>query len=405
MADGHIGDLTPDGRNARRHNPRNVGMIEAALREVGAARSIVVDENGVILAGNATIEAAAAAGIERVITVDADGETIIAVRRSNLTDEQKKKLALWDNRTAELAEWDPAVLDELSTELDLNGMFYDDELAGILADLAKPVPLTDSDAVPEPPADPITKPGDLWLMGEHRLLCGDATVVTDVDRLMAGEKAVLMATDPPYGVDFAGAKYNPRAKPWAAIEGDKRQGGDLRAWLGGCIGLWLDHLASDAACYFWSAAMKEGFATLGAIRDAGLHVQAQIIWSKNTLVLGQADYQWKHENCWYAFRKGANHRWFGGRAQTTVWEIDKVANAAYVHPMQKPTELFALPMRNHTHPGEVCAEPFAGSGSQVIAAEQEGRRCYSMEVDPAHCDVIVQRWQDFTGQQATRAVS
>src|SRR5690606_18487378 len=128
------------------------------------------------------------------------------------------------------------------------------------------------------------------------------------------------------------------------------------------------------------------FAALGAIRDAGLHVQSQIIWVKNALVLGQADYQWKHENCWYAFFKGERHKWNGGRAQTTVWEIDKVANNDYVHPMQKPTELFAMPMRNHTQPGDICAEPFAGSGSQIIAAEQEGRRCYAMEFDPRHVD-------------------
>ncbi|HLG43058.1 MAG TPA: DNA methyltransferase [Planctomycetota bacterium] len=212
-----------------------------------------------------------------------------------------------------------------------------------------------------------------------------------MERVMGGEKAGLMATDPPYGVDFAGRKYNPRAKAWAGIENDKRTGRDLQEWLGGILRVWLPWILDDSSFYFWTAAMEEGAAAAAALRECGLHVQAQIIWAKNCLVLGQADYQWKHENCWYAFKKGKKHRWYGGRAQTTVWEVSKLANSEYEHPMQKPVELYARAIRNHTRDGDIVCDPFVGSGSQLIAAQKLNRRCFAIEISEKYIDVAVLR--------------
>ncbi len=197
--------LLPDPRNARYHTDRNVDLIEQALREVGAARSIVVDETGTVLAGNATVEAAGKAGINQVRIVDADGAELIAVRRTNLSPEQKRRLALLDNRAAELAEWDTEVLASLAEDTDLSGLWEPDELADLLAATEVPVQWRgDPEDVPELPADPVTRSGDLWLLGTHHLLCGDATKPEDLNRLMAGEQASCLWTDPPYGVSYTG---------------------------------------------------------------------------------------------------------------------------------------------------------------------------------------------------------
>lgn len=233
--------------------------------------------------------------------------------------------------------------------------------------------------------------GKLVLKGKHRLLVGDCTVRENVERLMGGEKAILMSTDPPYGVDFVGAKYNPKGKKWDGIANDDLQGKDLQEFLGRALASWLPSMLEESVFYFWTAAMAEGAAAAAAIRSSGLHIQSQIIWNKNSLILGRSDYHWKHENCWYAFWKGKKHRWFGERDKTTVWDISRVAGAEYEHPMQKPIELYSIPLRHHTIEGEVVAEPFMGSGSQLIAAHRLNRSCYGMEIDPKYADVILKR--------------
>lgn len=345
-------------------------------------------------------------GHQRLKILSELGHTEVEVSVVDMPDNREKALNLALNKIS--GEWDYPMLKDLLEELDTGA--FDMEITGFdlkeIEDLMTQfhVPeegLTDDDAVPEA-TESISRRADLWELGNHRLLCGDATVITDVERLMDGEKAVIMVTDPPYGVDFQGQKYNPRAKDWDGIEGDKRQGSDLRKWLGSMITLWLSVCANDAAFYFWTAAMEEGAAAAGGIKDSGLHIQSQIIWVKNTLILGQADYQWKHENCWYAFIKGSKHRWCGGRAQTTVWEISKDANQSYLHPMQKPVALFEIPINNHTLVNEICVDPFGGSGAQIIACEKLRRRCFMMEIDEHYCDVIIERWQQFTGKQAVR---
>lgn len=331
-------------------------------------------------------------------------DALLPVLVLDVTDEEADKILLTHDVVTEMATTDSALFQELLGK----ASFLSSEIDEMLATFQ--MPAEDTPDEPEKPDTPEIEeddfevpdavdeikteiqPGDLFELGSHRLLCGDSTDAESVAKLMDGKKASLLATDPPYGVDFSGAKYCPTAKSWEGIANDKRQGNDLRTWLTGMWRTWLPHIREDSGFYSWAAAMEEGAAAAAAMRDAGIHVQAQIIWVKNALVLGQADYQWRHENCWYGFLKGKKHRWHGGRDKTTVWEVKKVANSEYVHPMQKPVELYAIPIRHHTQDQDVVAEPFSGSGTQFIAAEQLGRRCYGMEISPQYCQVILNRY-------------
>ena len=378
-----------------RVNDAAVDAVANSIREFGWRAPIVVDEQDVVLAGHTRLKAALKLGLTEVPVHVAVG----------LSADQAKAFRIADNQTASIAEWDEGkLIEELlalkASDYDLSLMGFDE---GELLRMLTPEPelAGDLDDVPEAPEVAITQPGDLWLLGQHRLLCGDSSNPSEVARLMIGEKAFLMSTDPPYGVDFAGAKYNPNAKEWDAIVNDKLQGSDLQDFIASVINAWLPHLSKQAGFYFWTAAMQQGAAAATAIKSTGLHIQSQILWNKNCLVLGQADSHWKHENCWYAFWKGEKHRWFGERDKTTVWEVKKVSNSDYVHPMQKPVELYLIPIQNHTQLGEVICEPFSGSGSQFIAAEQLGRKCYGMEISQIYCDVIVKRWEQVTGKKAT----
>lgn len=382
-----LSELHEDPANARVHPDENLADIRASLKEFGQVEPLVVQKaSGKVIGGNGRLKVMRELGWKEcdVAYVEFDNAKSTA-------------LGIALNRAGERAEWDPEVLEKLLAEIgdvneELEQSFKElEEAAGIEE------PAGEADA--EPQIDRAaelqkkwgTAQGQLWLIGEHRLLCGDSTKREDVERVMGVERAMLMATDPPYGVDFAGAKYNPKAKEWAAIDNDELQGGDLETFLAAFLTSWLPSVDEQSGFYFWCAAMAEGAAAAAAIKKAGLHIQAQIIWNKNCLVLGQADYHWKHENCWYAFFKGKQHRWYGERDKTTVWEVDKVANSAYVRPMQKPTELYTIPMQHHTKQGDIVAEPFAGSGSQLVGAENMKRRCYAIEFSPNYCAVILER--------------
>lgn len=398
----HLRDLTPDPTNARAHTARNVGTIEAALREVGAARSIVIDENGVVLAGNATVEAAAAAGIENVQVIEADGETIIAVMRKNLTPEQKRRLALFDNRAAELAEWDTASLAAMvEAGDDMRGLWSDDELAALLEDVNGGTEgLTDPDEVPEPPAEPITKPGDLWLLGEHRVLCGDSTDISDVERLMAGDRAAMMWTDPPYGVNYEG-----KTKDALTIQNDDASGlADLLrdSFVNMRVAL------HDGAAFYIARPPGALSVTFGAVvLDIGWRFHEELQWIKDSMVLGHSDYHIKHETIIFGYVPGGGRRgrggigWYGDNAQTSVFEVPR-PKASPDHPTAKPISLIVPHLQNSSTDNDLIVDPFGGSGSTLIACEELGRRCALVEIDPSYCDVIVERWQNFTSQSATR---
>jgi DNA modification methylase len=398
--------LTPDPRNARRHDERNLALIEAALREVGAARSIVVDETGVVLAGNATVHAAEQAGLERVRIVEADGSELVAVRRSGLTAEQKRRLALLDNRTAELADWDTDVLASLADDVDLSDLWEPDELAELLGEEQPPVQLLgDPDAVPDPPADPVTQPGDVWLLGSHRLLCGDATKAEDVRRLMSGTRSPLMPTDPPYLVNYQGGNHPQSWHNRAEVKDthwDDYQEGDGVAFFADFLRVALaEALTPNPACYQFHASSRQALVE-EAWRANGLLVHQQLIWVKSRAVLTHSHYLWQHEPCFYGWVQGKQPSRKPPSHATTVWSIDQQGESQGLHPTQKPVALIRRMVEYHTAPGEAVYEPFAGSGTALVACEQRGWSCFALEVSPAFCDVVVQRWEELTGQTARR---
>jgi DNA modification methylase len=395
-----LADLHPDPRNARRHTERNLGAIQTSIREVGAARSIVIDEHGTVLAGNATIKAAAAEGLNRLQIVDADGQTVIAVRRRGLSADQKTRLALLDNRSAELAEWDPEVLAALQVEDPalLEGVFSSDELRALLA--ALDANKADVDAEPQiDRADELarewkTKRGQIWKLGDHRLMCGDSTVAADVDRLLAGEKPLLMVTDPPYGIEYDASWRNEAVRAYGSRIGGRALGkvaNDDRADWSAAWALFPGDVA-----YVWHAGLR-GAEVQTSLERSGFTLRAQIIWAKSNMVISRGHYHGKHEPCFYAVRKGCTGRWAGSRSQTTVWEIDKPLRSETGHSTQKPVECMARPIRNHESP--LVYEPFSGSGSTILASERLGRRCRAMEISPGYVAVDLQRWLDATGKR------
>ncbi len=403
-----IDDVHADPDNAKVHTPRNMHGIKGSFLLHGQRRPLVVrKENMRIACGNGSWQA-----------MKDLGWTKCAVDVQSMTDVQFAGFAVDDNRSSENALWNfemvkrvEALRASTGSGIPMPGWSTAEVLA--LRKFGQKAH-TDPDRIPPAPKEPVTKLGDLWLLGDHRLLCGDSSKKGDVEILMDGHKAVLMVTDPPYGVGFVGQKFNPRAKGWVGIygdmrsspaawtdiEGDDKQGSSLKEFLVQTLQSWLPHTESYTSFYLWAAPLAEGAVSASAIREVGLHIQGQIIWAKNGLVLGQSDYQWKHENCWYAFFKGKQHRWYGGRDKTTLWEIKQLPKCSYLHPMQKPVDLYKIPMENHTTAGEVCAEPFSGSGTQIIAGEEMGRVVYAMELDPVYCDVAKIRWEQMTGKTA-----
>lgn len=379
-------------------------MIAASLRSVGAARSIVIDERNEVLAGNGVIEAAAEAGITKLRVVDVDGDTVVAVRRIGLTPGQKRDLALYDNRAAELAEWD---VEQLSADqaagLDFAEFFRADELADLLAMAPPKAGRTDPDAVPALRATDIVT-GDLFELGSHRLLCGDSTAAADVARLCGSVVPLLMVTDPPYGVNYdpawrADLGINENRKKLGKVRNDDRADW-TEAW----------RLFGGQVAYVWHAALKGGTVQT-SLEAAGFELRCQIIWAKDRLVLSRGDYHWQHETCWYAVRDGAAGRRTKDRTQTTlwrissalvstIWEIPARDDDGHGHGTQKPVECMARAMRNHL--AATVYDCFVGSGTSVIAAETLRRHCFAMELEPQYCQIVIDRWEAFTGLKAVK---
>jgi DNA modification methylase len=352
----------------------------------------VIDEHGVVLAGNGVREAAETAGIRRVRVIDASGEELIAVRRTGLSDDDKRALTLYDNRAAELAEWNIERLraDALSG-LDLKPFFFDRELYGLIGATDAKQGLTDPDVVPIARETDI-QPGDLFALGTHRLLCGDSTDEAAVARLLGREKPALMVTDPPYGVE-----YDPEWRAKAGVNKNRKKMGvvanDVRAdWTPA----W--RLFHGDIAYVWHAGL---FASVvqASLEQAGFVMRAQVIWAKDRLALSRGDYHWQHEPCWYAIREGAPGLRTDDRTQSTLWTIPARDDAGHGHGTQKPVACMARPMRNHRI-SEVY-DPFVGSGTSLIAAEQHGLRCFALELVPTYVQIAIDRWEAFTGQRAT----
>jgi DNA modification methylase len=373
-------------------NPRrgDVDSIRESISANGFYGALVVQRStGHILAGNHRFMAAQAEGLEKfpVIYVDVD-------------DEEAKYILVVDNRSSDKAENDHEVLAAIlqglkSNEQGLSGTGYSDaDLAGLLAAVMDDGEALDGeDDIPETPEEPVTCPGDLWILGNHRLICGDATVATDVERLLGTVKPLLMVTDPPYGVD-----YDPSWRNQAGATATKRVGKVLNDDRADWHEAWA--LFPGDVAYVWHGALHA--ATVAeSLEEAGFKVRSQIIWAKERLVLSRGDYHWQHEPCWYAVKKTGKGHWAGDRKQTTLWQISsRDQDSVTVHGTQKPVECMRRPILNNSSPGQAIYEPFMGSGTTLIAAESTGRVCYGSELSPAYVDVAILRWQNITGEKA-----
>ena len=361
-----------------------------SLQEFGFRQPIVVDADGVIIVGHTRLKAALKLGLAEVPVHVAVG----------LTPEQTRAYRLADNQTATLAEWDD---DALVTELlGLKGQGYDLDLTGFDAgDLDRllgtddAAPLGDPEDVPEPPATPVTRLGDLWVLGGHRLVCGDAADPAAYARLLEGTPADLLLTDPPCGVSHVGG--TPDAM---TIANDDLAPADYDPFLARTLAAAAACLGPGAAFYVWHADLHGGLARRAA-ETAGLPLRQVLVWVKSAFALGRADYHWQHEPCLYGWKPGAAHRWHGGRAQGTTLCFDKPARNGD-HPTMKPVALFRRLVENSCPEGGLVLDPFAGSGTALIAAETTGRRAALLELDPRYCDVIVKRYEQFTGEAAER---
>ena len=395
-----INDLQNDHKNARKRTDRSSKLIKESLQKFGAARSIVIDENNRILAGNGTIAGAKAAGIKNLKVIETDGKEIIAVKRTGLSEDEKVGLALADNRTSDLSEWDKNMLEELSQEHDLNPWFDNDDLKELLGE-TEVLPtegLTDPDDVPEVPEEPITNFGDIWQLGNHKLLCGDSTDQNQLEPLMQDELANLWLTDPPYNVNYEGATEDK-----LKIQNDNMSDLDFRQFLASAYTVAHYYLNEGASFYIWHAD-SEGYNFRGAAKDSNLQIRQCLIWVKSSMVMGRQDYHWQHEPCLYGWKKGASHFWNADRKQTTVLNFDK-PHKNKEHPTMKPVDLFQYQITNSSKTGDIVLDTFGGSGTTLIAAERIQRQARLVELDPKYCDVIVKRWEDFTGNKAKRISS
>ena len=388
-----VADLAPYAKNARWHPPEQIDQIAASMERFGFTIPMLVAEDGTIIAGHGRLMAAALLGLAEVPVMVARG----------WSEEDRRLYTLADNRLAEIAEWDPEMLrieiGELRADFGIEDMsligFSAEDLADILPEalLDATGGLTDPDDVPEVPETPVTRPGDLWLLGKHRLLCGDSTVATDVEKVLHGVTPLLMCTDPPYGVE-----YDPSWRNQVGAAKTKRTGKVLNDDRADWREAWA--LFPGEVAYVWHGALHAR-EVIESLEACGFSLRSQIIWAKERLVLSRGDYHWQHEPCAYAVKKTGKGHWAGDRKQTTLWQIpSKDQDAKTVHGTQKPVECMRRPIENNSSPGQAVYEPFMGSGTTLIAAEISGRVCFGIELNPAYVDVAVERWQQFTGEDA-----
>ena len=387
-----VGELMFYQRNARTHSDEQIEQIRASIREFGFTNPVLIDDRGELIAGHGRTTAASLEGMREVP----------AIRLRNLSESQIKALRIADNQLALNAGWD---LELLSAEMqDLNLDDYDLSLVGFdddfLDDLLDGSFLDDGgddgdfdECVPEPPEAPTTVSRDIWILGPHRIMCGDSANIEDVEQLTGGRKADLLVTDPPYNVDYHG-----KTAESLTIQNDNMSDDGFRQFLRDVYASADAVMAAGAAFYIWHAD-SEGYNFRGAAHDIGWKVRQCLIWAKNSMVLGRQDYQWKHEPCLYGWKSGAAHYWGSDRKQTTLLEFNKPLKSAD-HPTMKPVPLIEYLIKNSSKRGQLVLDLFGGSGSTLIAAENTGREAYLMEIDPRYVDVTIKRWQDQTGKVA-----
>ena len=385
--------LIPYARNSRTHSDAQVAQIAASIREFGWTNPVLVDGSNGIIAGHGRVLAARKLGFEQVPVIEL----------AHLSESQKRAYVLADNKLAENAGWDDELLRiELEAlqaagfDLSLTG-FADDELAALMAELAGNEGLTDDDAVPEVTDDPVSQPGDVWLLGEHRLLCGDATDPVALETLMGSDLADMAFTDPPYNVNYANTAKDKQRGTHRPILNDNLGEGFAGFLSAACANL----LAYSKGAVYIAMSSSELDTLQLAFRGAGGKWSTFIIWAKNTFTLGRADYQRQYEPILYGWRDGVDHFWCGDRDQGDVWFINKPVKND-LHPTMKPVELVERAIRNSSKTRDIVLDLFGGSGTTLIAAEKTQRRARLVELDPKYVDVIVKRWQDYTGAKASR---
>jgi DNA modification methylase len=390
-----INDLIPYARNARTHSEAQIAQIAASMLEWGWTNPVLIGQDGQILAGHGRVLAARKLGYEECPVMIAEG----------WTETQKRAYILADNRIAENAGWDEellalelAELSESGYDLALTG-FDADDLADLLTDEETTVEgRSEEDAAPEVGATPVSRPGDVWLCGTHRVLCGDATSPASYEALLVGERVRMCWTDPPYGVNYANTAKDRLRGTDRPILNDNL-GEDFGPFLEAALRPMLK--VCDGAIYV-AMSSSELDRLQSAFRAAGGHWSTFIIWAKNTFTLGRADYQRQYEPILYGWPEGAARHWCGDRDQGDVWQIKK-PHKNDLHPTMKPVELVERAIRNSSRPGDAVLDCFGGSGTTLIAAEKSGRAARLMELDPKYCDVIVSRWESFTGKEAMRS--
>ncbi len=382
-----IADLVPYDRNPRL-NDKAVDSVAESMDQVGYITPIVIDENCQILAGETRCKALKKRHVKRDKVLQVFG----------LTEEQKKKYRLLDNKVGEIAEWDYELLVGELEGMDFDGFDFgfDDLLAELTADTEEASGGAQSSAVdddydPVLPEEPKAKRGDIYQLGRHRLMCGDSTNPADVARLMGGTAADLLLTDPPYNVNYEGGTG-------LTIQNDNMEDAAFRKFLRDAFQCADGVMKPGAAFYIWHADSR-GADFRNACADVGWQVRQCLVWNKNALVLGRQDYQWKHEPCLYGWKGGASHTWLNDRKQTTVLDFDRPMRSE-LHPTMKPIPLFDYQICNSCPAGGAVLDLFNGSGTTIMACEQNGRCAYTMELDPKYVDAAIARWEDFTGKKA-----
>lgn len=382
-----IDQLIPNLRNPRRHSANQVSQITASIHANGYTNPVLIDSAGVIIAGHARVLAAREAGLDQV--------SVIVL--GHLTEIQKRAYVIADNKLALNAEWDLELLRQevAATEAELRklNVFSDQEYEELLAELNRETGAVDEDDAPDVPVTPVTIAGDLWILGSHRILCGDSLIMENIEKVLAGVPVALVFTDCPYNVAYHQRQRHGRPRPIA----NDNLGKDFEKFLyTACVNI----LAVAKGAIYICMSSSELHTLYKAFTDAGGHWSTFCIWSKNTFTLGRSDYQRAFEVLLYGWREGGEHYWCGARDQGDVWHVNK-PQVNDLHPTMKPVELVERAVRNSSRRRDVVLDPMSGAGSTMIACEKTGRQARLIEIEPQYVDVSVQRWQNFTGLNAT----
>lgn len=386
-----VGKLVPYDKNPRTHSTEQVNQIAASIAEFGFLNPILVDTTAGIIAGHGRLQAAKQLGLAQVPVVVLD----------HLTDAQKRAYVIADNKLALNAGWDEDLLrSEMAAlaaeDFDLPVIgFSDEELAGLLAEPNVAEGQTDEDAVPEAPEIPVSKPGDLWRLGNHLLLCGDSTVLANVERVLHGALADMVFTDPPYNVDYGNAAKDKMRGNKRTIMNDNLGEGFEKFLYDACVNM----LTVCKGALYVCMSSSELHSLQKAFTEAGGRWSTFVIWAKNTFTLGRADYQRQYEPILYGWKQGTDHYWCGARDQGDVWFVNKPVRNE-LHPTMKPVELVERAVNNSSKSRDIVLDCFGGSGTTLIACEKLNRQCRMIELDPKYVDVIVKRWEEFTGRKA-----